>query len=101
MILAAILFVLGVYAPNFFRYNNILNVLLQASLLGMLAIGMAVVMIVGGIDLSLPANMAMSAVLGAFYMKATGDWIGASTASWPAPVRSSGSSTGLPSPGSR
>ena len=34
--------------------------------LGLLAIGMTVVMIVGGIDLSLPANMAMSAVLGAF-----------------------------------
>jgi len=36
---------------------------------------MSVVMIVGGIDLSLPANMAMSAILGALYMKATGDWI--------------------------
>ena len=78
VILAALLFVLSVYAPNFFRYNNILNVLLQSSLLGMLAIGMAIVMIVGGIDLSLPANMAMSAVLGALYMRATGDWIGAS-----------------------
>jgi ribose/xylose/arabinose/galactoside ABC-type transport system permease subunit len=77
LILAAILLLLGLYAPNFFRYNNILNVFLQASLLGMLAIGMAVVMIVGGIDLSLPANMAISAILGAFYMKATGEWVGA------------------------
>jgi ribose transport system permease protein len=78
LLLAVLLVVLSLYAPNFFRYNNILNVLLQSSLLGMLAIGMAVVMIVGGMDLSLPANMAMSAVLGALYMKATGDWIGAS-----------------------
>ena len=77
LILAAMLLLLGLYAPNFFRYNNILNVFLQASLLGMLAIGMAVVMIVGGIDLSLPANMAMSAILGALYMKATGEWVGA------------------------
>ena len=77
LILAAILLALSFYAPNFFRYNNIINVLLQASLLGILAIGMAVVMIVGGIDLSLPANMAMSAVVGAFYMKATGDWFAA------------------------
>jgi ribose/xylose/arabinose/galactoside ABC-type transport system permease subunit len=74
IILAAILLGLWIVAPNFFRYNNIVNVLLQASLLGMLAIGMAVIMIVGGIDLSLPSNMAMSAVLGALYMKATGDW---------------------------
>jgi len=75
LIIAAILIGLWIHAPNFYRYNNIINVLLQASLLGMLAIGMAVIMIVGGIDLSLPANMAMSAVLGAFYMKATGDWV--------------------------
>jgi ribose/xylose/arabinose/galactoside ABC-type transport system permease subunit len=74
-IIAAILIGLWIHAPNFYRYNNIINVLLQASLLGMLAIGMAVIMIVGGIDLSLPANMAMSAVLGALYMKATGDWV--------------------------
>jgi len=75
-LLVASLLVLGFIAPNFFRYNNITNVLLQTSLLGSLAIGMSVVMIVGGkIDLSLPANMAMSAILGALYMKATGDWI--------------------------
>ena len=74
VILAALLLTLWIEAPNFFRYNNIVNVLLQSSLLGMMAVGMAVIMIVGGIDLSLPANMAMSAVVGAFYMKATGDW---------------------------
>lgn len=74
VILAALLLILWIEAPNFFRYNNIVNVLLQSSLLGMMAVGMAVIMIVGGIDLSLPANMAMSAVVGAFYMKATGDW---------------------------
>lgn len=74
---AVLLIVLGVYAPNFFRYNNILNVLLQSSLLGFLALGMSVVMIVGGIDLSLPANMALSAIVGALYMRATGDWIAA------------------------
>ena len=61
-------------APNFYRYGNLTNVLLQTALLGSLALGMAVVMIVGGIDLSLPANMAMSAVLGALYMKSSGDW---------------------------
>jgi ribose/xylose/arabinose/galactoside ABC-type transport system permease subunit len=74
-LLLVILVTLGFIAPNFFRYTNITNVLLQTSLLGSLAIGMSVVMIVGGIDLSLPANMAMSAILGALYMKATGDWI--------------------------
>src|SRR5260370_30578264 len=74
VLMIAALVAIGVYAPSFFRYHNIVNVLLQASLLGLLAIGMTIVMIVGGIDLSLPANMAMGAVLGALYMRATGDW---------------------------
>jgi len=33
-LLVASLLVLGFIAPNFFRYNNITNVLLQTSLLG-------------------------------------------------------------------
>lgn len=74
VILIAVAIALGLNVPNFFRYNNIVNVLLQAALLGLPAIGMTVVMIVGGIDLSLPANMAMSAVAGALYMKTGGDW---------------------------
>jgi ribose/xylose/arabinose/galactoside ABC-type transport system permease subunit len=73
-LMAATLLAIAVYTPNFFRYHNISNVLLQTSLLGLMTIGMAVVMIIGGIDLSLPANMAMSAVLGALYMRARGDW---------------------------
>jgi ribose/xylose/arabinose/galactoside ABC-type transport system permease subunit len=74
VLVIATLIAIGVYAPNFFRYHNIINVLLQASLLGLLAIGMTIVMIDGGIDLSLPANTAMGAVLGALYMRAGGDW---------------------------
>ena len=74
VILIIVLIALSVDAPRFFRYNNILNVLLQAALLGLPAIGMTVVMIVGGIDLSLPANVAMSAVAGALYMKSGGNW---------------------------
>jgi ribose/xylose/arabinose/galactoside ABC-type transport system permease subunit len=73
-LMAATLVAIGIYAPNFFRYHNISNILLQTSLLGVMTIGMTVVMIVGGIDLSLPANMAMSAILGALYMRATGGW---------------------------
>jgi len=65
------------YAPSFYRFNNLINVLVQSSSLVVLCIGMAVVMIGGGIDLSLPANMALSAILGGFYMAAGGSpWIG-------------------------
>jgi ribose/xylose/arabinose/galactoside ABC-type transport system permease subunit len=70
---ALVLAALGFYAPSFFKLNNLVNILVQASTLAVLAIGMSTVMIGGGIDLSLPFNAALSAVLGAMYMRATGD----------------------------
>src|SRR5260370_144188 len=71
-----VLALLATYAPSFFKLNNFINILVQASTLAVMAIGMAVVMIGGGIDLSLPFNAALSAVLGAMYMRAYGDPIG-------------------------
>jgi ribose/xylose/arabinose/galactoside ABC-type transport system permease subunit len=75
VLLAGMLVLIDIYAPRFFRYQNLVNILLQSSLLGLMTIGMTVVMIAGGIDLSLPANMAIGAVLGAMYMKSGGNWI--------------------------
>ncbi len=75
VLLAGMLVLIEIYAPRFFRYQNVVNILLQVSLLGLMTIGMAVVMIAGGIDLSLPANMAIGAVLGATYMQSGGNWI--------------------------
>jgi len=73
---ALVLALLAAYAPTFFKLNNLINILVQASTLAVMAIGMTVVMIGGGIDLSLPFNAALSAVLGAMYMRATGDPFG-------------------------
>jgi ribose/xylose/arabinose/galactoside ABC-type transport system permease subunit len=56
-------------APTFFRVNNVINILVQTSALGVMAVGMSFVMIGGGIDLSIPANMAFSAVMGAYVMR--------------------------------
>jgi ribose/xylose/arabinose/galactoside ABC-type transport system permease subunit len=70
--LVVLLGIIWFIAPRFFRVSNVVNVLLQASVLGLPAIGMTAVLITGGIDLSLPANTALSAVLGAIVMKATG-----------------------------
>ncbi len=64
-----ILAALGAFAPSFFRLNNLMNVLVQASTLGVLAVGMTFVMVGGGIDLSISANVALSAVLGAIVMR--------------------------------
>jgi ribose/xylose/arabinose/galactoside ABC-type transport system permease subunit len=73
---ALVLVILGLYAPTFFKLNNLVNILVQASTLAVMAVGMATVMIGGGIDLSLPFNAALSAVFGAMYMRATGDAVG-------------------------
>lgn len=73
LLCAVVLTALAIYAPTFFKLNNLINILVQASTLAVLAIGMSTVMIGGGIDLSLPFNAALSAVLGAMYMRATGD----------------------------
>jgi ribose/xylose/arabinose/galactoside ABC-type transport system permease subunit len=68
LVFSLVLCLLAASAPSFFRLNNLTNILVQTSTLAILAIGMSFVMIGGGIDLSMPANMAMSAVLGALYM---------------------------------
>jgi len=66
----AVLVYLYFHAPSFYRVNNLLNILVQTSSLGLLAIGMTFVLLTGGIDLSMPANMAFGAVLGGFVMRA-------------------------------
>jgi ribose/xylose/arabinose/galactoside ABC-type transport system permease subunit len=65
VLVVALLALMWVEAPNFFRVRNLTNILVQSSMLGVMAIGMTVVMVGGGIDLSLPATMAFSAVVGA------------------------------------
>jgi ribose/xylose/arabinose/galactoside ABC-type transport system permease subunit len=78
-ITAVLVGVLLAYAPNFFSIRNLLNVLIQGSSLGVMAIGLTFVMIVGGIDLSIPATMAFAAVLGAFVMPVWGIVAGVAT----------------------
>jgi ribose transport system permease protein len=71
VIIFATLAALYVEAPTFFRLNNLINLLVQTSILGVLAVGLTFVLVGGGIDLSMPATMALAAVLGATAMVAT------------------------------
>ncbi len=68
-LLILIVLALGIFVPNFLTTRNALNVLLQASSLALMSIGMTAVLIVGGIDLSMPSVMAFSAILGVMYMR--------------------------------
>jgi ribose/xylose/arabinose/galactoside ABC-type transport system permease subunit len=73
ILLVLVLVVLGLFVPYFLTTRNIINILLQSSALGLMALGMTVVLIVGGIDLSMPAVMAFSSILGVMYMREKGN----------------------------
>lgn len=64
--------VLAVASDAFLTTGNLINVLRQASLLFLLASGLTLVILTGGLDLSVGANVAMSACLAASVIKGTG-----------------------------
>jgi len=71
VLLAVAVLVFGLLEPKFLSLYNIVNIAEQSSALGLMAIGLAVVLLLGGIDLSVPAVMASAAVVGAMVMVAT------------------------------
>ena len=64
--------VLAVASEAFFTAANLLNVLRQASLVFLIASGLTLVILTAGVDLSVGANVALSACLAATAIKATG-----------------------------
>lgn len=69
ILLVVILALLAAFVPNFFTQRNINNILVQAAPLGLMAIGMTTVLITGGIDLSIPSVMGLSAIFGAMFLR--------------------------------
>lgn len=63
---------MGLASDNFFSLNNIMNVLRQVSVVGILAVGMTFVILTGGIDLSVGAVMALVGTLSAGLMVNSG-----------------------------
>lgn len=61
---------LTIMSPYFFTWRNILNVLRQSSVIAILALGEAMVIITGGIDLSLGSLVGLTAVTGAWVAQA-------------------------------
>jgi len=70
--IVGILGYLALTVENFATIQNFTNVLNQSAVLGLLAIGMTFVLIGAGIDLSMPANMGFSAIIGTMYMNSGG-----------------------------
>ncbi len=65
--LICICVVLSIITPNFFSAQNLLIVLRQVSINGILAIGVTFVIIAGGIDLSLGSVVALTGVVAASF----------------------------------
>lgn len=53
------------YGGEFLSYTNISNVLRQVSMVGLISVGMSLVIITGGIDLSVSATVALCGILAA------------------------------------
>jgi ribose transport system permease protein len=70
---AIVILVLGFLVPRFLTVRNGINILRQASALGLMAIGITAVLVGGGIDLSIPSLMALGGILGAMYMRGGGN----------------------------
>lgn len=65
LVLVAICLLWAVLSPSFFTGNNLLLVVKQVTLYGILAVGMTYVIVAGGIDLSVGAIVALSGVCAA------------------------------------
>lgn len=61
--------IIGIQVPHFLGQRNLVNILNQSSAIGLMAIGMTLVFLVGGIDLSLAANMGFASIVGAIMMR--------------------------------
>lgn len=63
VLLAVFIIISAVLSPNFLKLGNILNLLQQASIPGIVAIGMTIVILLGGIDLSVGSVAAFSGMI--------------------------------------
>lgn len=68
-VLLLIIIVMTLLSPVFFTATNGINVLRQASVATLLALGMTVVILTGGIDLSMGAVMTLAGIAGATVLK--------------------------------
>jgi ribose transport system permease protein len=67
----------GYYWPDFLKRDNLRNVANQITVIAIIAIGMTMVIITGGIDLSVGSLVALSAVVSTLLIR---DWAGAKEA---------------------
>ena len=62
----------SIISPRFLDINNQFNILMQVSIIGIISLGMTVVMISGGIDLSVGSVLAFTGVMTVLALNASG-----------------------------
>lgn len=67
---------LSFMTPVFFTAGNLSNIMTQSSVVGIAAVGATLVIITGGIDLSVGANIALSGLVGAIVAQSTNGALG-------------------------
>lgn len=72
LILLVLCALISFFSPHFLQASNIINILRQAAILNILGVGMTVVIITGGIDLSNGAVLALSSCTAAILLKDAG-----------------------------
>jgi ribose/xylose/arabinose/galactoside ABC-type transport system permease subunit len=77
---------LAPFAEGFASAPNFQNILLTLLPLFILAIGQTVVLITGGIDLSMTATIALTSVVGGMVMSGDGGWLGNHPAAMPVAI---------------
>src|SRR5260370_884046 len=70
--LIALFIILSIASPNFLTSTNLSSVARQTAVINIMALGMTVVIISGGIDLSVGLILALSGVLGTMPMEKQG-----------------------------
>jgi ribose transport system permease protein len=69
LLITVVIVVTAIMTPEFFNSRNILNVLRQASITGVVAIGMTFVILTAGIDLSVGSVLAFTGVVFAIWLQ--------------------------------
>lgn len=77
ILFAIILIFLAIAAPNFMTVDNLVNVIRQSSIIGLVALGMTFIMITAGIDLSVGSVVGLAGMVFALLAPASGNafWI--------------------------
>ena len=76
LVMIGMIIILAIATPTFRTTGNIISILLQVSLNGVLALGMVFVITAGGIDLSIGSMLALSSVIIGAILNSTGSiWL--------------------------